>query len=69
MPKTVTDEMKTRRAAVTRSSGVTAGGGGGRVLPILVTGKFLLIFREKRGMEKRENGEEKKENLKREGEN
>ena len=44
-------------------SGVT-GGGGQRVL----TGKFLLLYQEKRGKEKRENGAEKKENQKREGE-
>ena len=38
--------------------------GGGESL-ILFTGKFLLTYREKRGKEKRENGEEKKENSKR----
>ena len=45
-------------------SGVTAGGrGGGRcsLCPLtLLTGKFLLSYREKRGKEKRENGEEKR---------
>ena len=33
----------------------------------LLTGKFLLPYREKRGKEKRENRAKKKENLKREG--
>ena len=52
-------------------SGVTGRGvvGWGRVPPSqrLLTGKFLLTYREKRDKEKRENGAEKKENLKREG--
>ena len=43
-------------------SGVTGGGGGGRQgaecpPQRLLTGKFLLIYREKRGKEKREKGE------------
>ena len=41
--------------------------GGRGCPPTLLTGKFLLTYREKRGKEKRENGEEKKENQKREG--
>ena len=32
--------------------------------PRLLTGKFLLTYREKRGKKKGENGEEKKENRK-----
>ena len=37
--------------------------------PRLLTGKFLLTYREKTGKEKKGNGAEKKENLKREGGN
>ena len=49
-------------------SGVTGGRGQGTECPpTLLTGKFLLIYREKRGNEKGENGEEKKENWKGEG--
>ena len=52
----------------TVGSGVTGGGQGGRVPPQrLLTGKFLLTYREKRGKEKRERGEnwvEKVENWK-----
>ena len=47
------------------SSGVT-GRGGGRVPQTLLTGKFLVTYREKRGKIKRENGGEKKENGERE---
>ena len=53
------------------NSGVTAGGGQGAEYPpdtlTLLTGTFLITYREKRGKEKRENGEEKKQNRKREG--
>ena len=50
------------------NSGVTAGGVQGKSDPLtLLTGKFLMTYREKRGKEKRENGEEKKQNRKREG--
>ena len=54
-------------------SGVTGRGGGqgGQSAPQrLLTGKFLLTYREKRGKEKREKGRKlrrKKENCKREG--
>ena len=52
----------------TLPSGVTARGSAGCPKPpTLFTGKFLLTYREKRGKEKRENREEKKENCKREG--
>ena len=44
------------------------GGAGWQSVPqILLTGKFLLTYREKRGKEKREIGAEKKENRKKEG--
>ena len=43
-------------------------GQGGRVPPRLLTRKFLLMYREKRGKENMKNGAERKENLKREGE-
>ena len=46
-----------------KGSCITAGGGGGRAPLTFVTGKFLLpLYQEKRGKEKRENRQEKKEN-------
>ena len=42
---------------VSPASGVTGGGQGGQSAPQrLLTGKFLLTYREKRGKEKREKG-------------
>ena len=49
-------------------SGVTGWERGGGECPLkLLTGKFLLTYREKRGKGKRGNGEEMKESRKREG--
>ena len=57
---------------IDESSGVTARGRGreegGRIPPLtFVIGKFLLMYRENGGKEKREYGQEKKENCCREG--
>ena len=72
MDRTCNSNLHCQRGILIAVNGVTAGGGeqGGIVPPTLLTGKFLLTFREKRGKgkkrskEKRENVKEKKENKK-----
>ena len=68
-PKKFMSKLKSNIfSGIHQTSGVTGGGQGGHSAPQrLLTGKFLLTYREKRGKEKRERGEnwvEKVENWK-----